>query len=145
MSEQPQPTTTPAAAAESYMLQLKDLKMFFPITKGLFGGVKGYVKAADEINFAIRKSETLGLVGESGCGKTTVGRCVVRAYQVTSGEILFQNTDGSQVAYQGCIGVSFTYAAVPQWRIWNAYLSPVAFTTTPTAVQVTAALNAACY
>ncbi len=55
------------------------------------------------------------------------------------------HTDGSQVAYQGCIGVSFNYAAVPQWRIWNAYLSPVAFTTTPTAAQVTAALNAACY
>lgn len=97
MTEQPQHATAAAMDDEQYMLQLKDLKMFFPITKGLFGGVKGYVKAADEINFSIRKGETLGLVGESGCGKTTVGRCVVRAYQVTSGEILYQSSDGSQV------------------------------------------------
>jgi len=104
MTEQLQSTPAPAAGNELYMLQLKDLKMFFPITKGLFGGVKGYVKAADEVNFAIHKSETLGLVGESGCGKTTVGRCVVRAYQVTSGEILFQNADGSLVDLAGLKG-----------------------------------------
>jgi peptide/nickel transport system ATP-binding protein len=100
-----QPAANPVeAASEPKMLQLKDLKMFFPITKGLFGGVKGYVKAADEVSFSIRKRETLGLVGESGCGKTTVGRCVVRAYQATSGEILFQNSDGSLVDLAGLKG-----------------------------------------
>jgi hypothetical protein len=55
------------------------------------------------------------------------------------------HTDGSLVAYQGCIGVNYNIAATPHWRIWNAYLSPVAFAATPTAAQVTAALSASCY
>lgn len=71
------------------LLQVRDLKMHFPITKGIFGGVKGFVKAVDEITFDIYRGETLGLVGESGCGKTTAGRSIVRAYTPTSGEILY--------------------------------------------------------
>jgi peptide/nickel transport system ATP-binding protein len=63
--------------------------MHFPITKGIFGSVKGYVKAVDEVTFDVYRGETLGLVGESGCGKTTAGRCIVRAYKPTSGEMMY--------------------------------------------------------
>lgn len=80
--------------SDDHLLEVNHLKMYFPITQGLFSRVVGYTKAADDVNFYIRKGETLGLVGESGCGKTTVGRCIVRAYEPTSGEILYRDPDG---------------------------------------------------
>ena len=81
----------------SVLLEVNNLKMHFAITKGIFGRVKGFTKAADDVSFFIQKGETLGLVGESGCGKTTVGRCIVRAYRPTSGEILYRQADDSVV------------------------------------------------
>lgn len=75
------------------MLEVRDLKMHFPIRAGLFSQVTGYVKAVDGVSFEIKHGETLGLVGESGCGKSTIGRCIVRAYDVTDGEILYQTAD----------------------------------------------------
>jgi peptide/nickel transport system ATP-binding protein len=84
------------AHATENLLEVNNLKMHFPIKGGGFlSKVTGHVKAVDDVNFFIRPKETLGLVGESGCGKTTVGRCVVRAYEPTSGEILFREEDGS--------------------------------------------------
>ena len=77
------------------LLDVRDLRMYFPIQKGIFRKTVAYVKAVDNVNFAIAARETLGLVGESGCGKTTVGRCVVRAYEPTGGELLFREVDGS--------------------------------------------------
>ncbi len=77
------------------LLEVRRLKMYFPIVKGIFGGVAGYVRAADEVSFTINRGETLGLVGESGCGKTTVGRTIVRAYQPTGGSILYHSAEGS--------------------------------------------------
>ncbi|MDE0141773.1 MAG: ABC transporter ATP-binding protein [Caldilineaceae bacterium] len=71
------------------LLEVSDLRMYFPIQKGLLRRTTGYVKAVDGVSLSIRKGETLGLVGESGCGKTTTGRCIVRVYQPTSGEIVF--------------------------------------------------------
>jgi peptide/nickel transport system ATP-binding protein len=82
---------------ESFLLEVNHLKMHFPIVKGFFARIKGYTKAADDVSFFIRKGETLGLVGESGCGKTTVGRCVVRAYVPTAGEALYRQADGTVV------------------------------------------------
>ena len=79
------------------LLEVNSLKMYFPIVKGLFGQVGGYVKAADEVSFFIQHGETLGLVGESGCGKTTVGRCLVRAYKPTDGSIIYRLADGTDV------------------------------------------------
>jgi peptide/nickel transport system ATP-binding protein len=75
------------------LLEVNHLKKYFPITQGFFARVRGYTKAVDDVSFYIRKGETLGLVGESGCGKTTAGRCLVRAYEPTAGEILYRQDD----------------------------------------------------
>jgi peptide/nickel transport system ATP-binding protein len=83
--------------ADDRLLEVNHLKMYFPITEGLFARLKGYTKAVDDISFFIRKGETLGLVGESGCGKTTVGRCIARAYEPTAGEILYREADANVV------------------------------------------------
>ncbi|MBN1246606.1 MAG: ATP-binding cassette domain-containing protein [Anaerolineae bacterium] len=80
-----------------HLLEVKNLKMYFPITQGLFSRVVGYTKAVDDVSFFIRKGETLGLVGESGCGKTTAGRCIVRAYEPTAGELLYQEVNGNVI------------------------------------------------
>src|SRR5690606_25167297 len=72
---------------------VKDLKKYFPIRRGFFKQVVGNVRAVDGVNFNIWRGETLGLVGESGCGKTTVGRCIVRAYVPTSGQILYHEDE----------------------------------------------------
>jgi peptide/nickel transport system ATP-binding protein len=72
------------------LVEVRGLKMYFTISEGLFSRVVGYTKAVDDVSFDIREGETRGLVGESGCGKTTVGRCIVRAYRPTAGEILYR-------------------------------------------------------
>lgn len=79
------------------ILEVKDLKMYFPVTRGLLKRKVADVKAVDGVSFKLRKGETLGLVGESGCGKTTVGRSVIRLYQPTSGQILFEGEDISSL------------------------------------------------
>jgi peptide/nickel transport system ATP-binding protein len=72
------------------LLEVNGLKMHFPIKKGFFASkVVGYVKAVDDVSFYIREGETLGLVGESGCGKTTTGRLILRAYDPTAGDVWF--------------------------------------------------------
>jgi peptide/nickel transport system ATP-binding protein len=85
------------AAAATPILQVRNLRKFFPITRGVLNRVVGQVRAVDDVSFDVRAGETLGLVGESGCGKTTASRCILRALAPTSGEILFQRRDGSVV------------------------------------------------
>ena len=75
------------------ILDVKDLRMYFPVTRGLFRRKVADVKAVDNVSFKIKKGETFGLVGESGCGKTTVGRCTQRLYRPTGGQILFEGQD----------------------------------------------------
>ena len=75
------------------ILDVKDLKMYFPVTRGLLRRKVADVKAVDGVTFSLKRGETLGLVGESGCGKTTLGRCVLRLYQPTGGQILFEGED----------------------------------------------------
>lgn len=71
------------------LLSVSDLKKYFPIRKGLFGKTSDFVRAVDGVSFDIKAGETLGLVGESGCGKTTVGRCILQLEEPTSGQIDF--------------------------------------------------------
>ena len=80
------------------VIEAKGLKMYFPVGRTLTGKPRRLLKAVDGVSFAIGKGQTFGLVGESGCGKTTVGRCLVRLYEPTDGEILF---DGQNIARLG--------------------------------------------
>ncbi|MCK4596995.1 ATP-binding cassette domain-containing protein [bacterium] len=76
-----------------FILDARDLKMYFPVTRGLLRRKVADVKAVDGVTFKIKRGETLGLVGESGCGKTTIGRCVLRLYKPIGGQIIFDGED----------------------------------------------------
>ncbi|RYG14357.1 MAG: ABC transporter ATP-binding protein, partial [Chitinophagaceae bacterium] len=80
------------------LLEIKDLSTWYPINNGFFSKNKEYVKAVDQINFKVFPGETLGLVGESGCGKTTLGRSILRLIQPTSGSIIFDGKDITHVS-----------------------------------------------
>lgn len=72
------------------LLEVKDLKKHFPIKGGLFGRTTGHIRAVDGVSFSVEKGETLGLVGESGCGKTTAGKVILRLEEATAGEVYFE-------------------------------------------------------
>ncbi|MCK4898674.1 MAG: ATP-binding cassette domain-containing protein [Anaerolineales bacterium] len=76
---------------ENIILDVSGLKKYFPVTGGAMRKVIGYVKAVDDVNFFVREGETLGLVGESGCGKTTAGRALLRVYEPTDGKVMFKS------------------------------------------------------
>jgi peptide/nickel transport system ATP-binding protein len=82
-----------ALFAQEPLLQIKNLKTYFPIRNGFFGGITDYVKAVDDISFDVYPGETLGLVGESGCGKTTTGRTILRLNEPTSGQMIYKGKD----------------------------------------------------
>ncbi|MBI4636990.1 MAG: ABC transporter ATP-binding protein, partial [Candidatus Rokubacteria bacterium] len=86
---------SPPADAPSgdVLLEVRDLVKHFHVGGGLFGGRPGVVRAVDGVSFSIRRGETLGLVGESGCGKTTTGRCILQLERPTSGRIILEGTD----------------------------------------------------
>jgi len=75
---------------EETLLTVEDLVMYFPIRRGIFQNVVGHVHAVDGISFNIKRGETLGLVGESGCGKSTTGRAILQLYKPTAGKVIFQ-------------------------------------------------------
>ena len=77
----------------STIVEARGLKMYFPVGRTLGGKPKKLLKAVDDVSFSIAKGETFGLVGESGCGKTTIGRCLVRLYEPTDGQIFFDGLD----------------------------------------------------
>jgi peptide/nickel transport system ATP-binding protein len=83
------------------LLEVKALRKHFPIRKGFLRRVVGHVRAVDGINFRVKRGETMGLVGESGCGKTTTGRTIIRAYRATDGEIWFNDQDMGWVNVPG--------------------------------------------
>lgn len=80
------------------LLVVKNLKKYYPITGGVLGGEVGVVKAVDDVSFAVKRGETLGLVGESGCGKSTTGRSLLRLIEPTAGEIYFDGVNVSSLS-----------------------------------------------
>ena len=82
-----------ADVKSEYLLEVRDLKKYFPIKGGFFSRTVGQVKAVDGVSFKIRRGTTMGLVGESGCGKSTVGRTILRLHDKTSGEVLFNGQE----------------------------------------------------
>src|SRR5262245_48366066 len=86
-------TAPGSAASGDVLLEVRNLVTHFPVGGGLFGGRAGVVRAVDGISFAIRRGETLGLVGESGCGKTTTGRSILQLERPTSGQVIFEGRE----------------------------------------------------
>src|SRR5246127_1313420 len=86
-----------AGTERSVLLDVKGLKKYFPIRRGLLQKTVGHVKAVDDVTFFLNKGETLSLVGESGCGKTTTSRCILRAVTPTAGEIRFRTGSGAEI------------------------------------------------
>jgi len=92
-SAAPAPARKRHASKGETLLEVRELKTWFPVRKGLFSRVVAHVKAVDGVSFDVRAGETLGLVGESGCGKTTVGRSLLRLIEPTSGQVRFAGED----------------------------------------------------
>lgn len=116
------------------LLEVKQLCTWYPVSKGLFGKTTAYVKAVDDITFDVFPGETLGLVGESGCGKTTLGRSILRLVEPTSGELRFDGTDLSSLGTTGLrsmrrdIQIIFQdpYSSLnPRLTIGNALMEPL--------------------
>ena len=97
MTEPRAPAAEAAAAKAEVLLEVRNLKKHFPIQRGVFRRTVGHVRAVDGVDFSLRAGETLGLVGESGCGKTTTGRLVLRAVEATEGQVLFRRAGGDVV------------------------------------------------
>ncbi len=83
---------------KTQIIKAKNVKEYFPIRKGIFSTVKDYVKAVDNVNFFIKKGETFGLVGESGCGKTTLGRTLIQLIPPTNGTVYFMGNNLSDIS-----------------------------------------------
>ena len=88
---------TTAQNGSSQILDVDKLKVYFPIITGMLRRTTGYVKAVDDVSFSLQEGETFGLVGESGCGKTTTGRAILRAIEPTGGEVLFRMNSGERI------------------------------------------------
>ena len=120
--------------SQNPILQINNLKTFFAIKGGFFGKTTGYVKAVNNVNFDVYPGETLGLVGESGCGKTTIGRTIIQLEQATEGEILYQGKDVTKMnakelrAFRKEVQIIFQdpYSSLnPRMTIGNAIMEPM--------------------
>jgi len=120
--------------AKEPILKIKNLKTYFPIKNGFFGGVTGHVKAVDGVNFDVFPGETLGLVGESGCGKTTIGRTILRVEEPTEGEMIYKENDIAKMttdelrAFRKEVQIIFQdpYSSLnPRMTIGNAIMEPM--------------------
>jgi len=116
------------------VLQLKNLKTYFPIRNGFFGGISSHVKAVNNVSFDVYPGETLGLVGESGCGKTTIGRTILRLEEPTEGAMIYKNKDIAKMdadelrAFRKEVQIIFQdpYSSLnPRMTIGNAIIEPM--------------------
>ena len=89
--KEPEKKATRNLSNNEVLLEVKNLKKYFPLKKNFFGTVQSWVKAVDDVSFTVKKGATLGLVGESGCGKTTLGRVILRLLPLTAGEVFYRN------------------------------------------------------
>jgi len=92
--EETQQEETEIEPSSGNLLEVNNLVKYFPIQRGFFKRTVGHVRAVDDVSFVVKPGETLGIVGESGCGKTTASRCILRAIEPTSGEVLFRTSEG---------------------------------------------------
>ncbi len=120
--------------SQNPILQINNLKTFFPVKGGFFGKTTGHVKAVNNVTFDVYPGETLGLVGESGCGKTTIGRTIIQLEQATEGEILYQGKDVTKMnakelrAFRKEVQIIFQdpYSSLnPRMTIGNAIMEPM--------------------
>ena len=81
------------SAEQKSLVQVRNLKKYFPVSRQLFSTQRRFIKAVDDVSFDVLEGETLGLVGETGCGKTTVARTILQLYRPTSGQVLFDGVD----------------------------------------------------
>ena len=120
--------------AQEPILKIQNLKTYFPIRNGFFGGITGHVKAVDDITFDVYPGETLGLVGESGCGKTTCGRTILRLEEPTEGQMIYKGQDIAKMnaeelrAFRKEVQIIFQdpYSSLnPRMTIGNAIMEPM--------------------
>jgi peptide/nickel transport system ATP-binding protein len=120
--------------AQEPVLKITNLNTYFPIRSGFFGGITGHVKAVDEVSFDVFPGETLGLVGESGCGKTTIGRTILRLEEPTKGEMVYKGNDIAKMTadelrgFRKEVQIIFQdpYSSLnPRMTIGNAIMEPM--------------------
>jgi len=116
------------------LMQIKNLKTYFPIRNGFFGGISDHVKAVDNVSFDVYPGETLGLVGESGCGKTTIGRTIIRLEESTEGQMIYKGKDIAKMnteelrLFRKDVQIIFQdpYSSLnPRMTIGNAIMEPM--------------------
>lgn len=93
MLDTPLASSTEVMPADDTMLSVRNVSMFFPVYQGVIRRQVGSIKALEDVSFDIKRGQTLGLVGESGCGKSTTGRVIMRLYEPTAGKVIFDGTD----------------------------------------------------